>query len=141
MDTKNEEKAQGEGQDDIGKRLQNGWTLDSWYTLDFYVAKEWMLLLKSRLPKSELVQLRKITADFAETCAQPVIYLEQDKEQRIDVLRKRWIPPNAKHVRSCVRCHQLSLPPSVALDESDPSVYALWYQSLGRRCICGGLFT
>ncbi|KAG2222177.1 hypothetical protein INT45_007194 [Circinella minor] len=98
----------------------------------------WDLLLHSRLPSDKIDKLRKITNDFAEKCAQPAIYLERDTDDMIDVIQKRRIPSTAKHVWCCVRCQQYAIP---GINESDPCSYALWYRSLGRRCVCGGLFT
>ncbi|KAI9489933.1 hypothetical protein BDB00DRAFT_840113 [Zychaea mexicana] len=98
----------------------------------------WDLLLHSRLPSDKIDKLRKITTEFAEKCAQPAIYLERDTDDTIDVIQKRRIPSTAKHVWRCVRCQQHAM---AGISSTDPCSYALWYRSLQRRCICGGLFT
>ncbi|KAI8145254.1 hypothetical protein BJV82DRAFT_667151 [Fennellomyces sp. T-0311] len=98
----------------------------------------WDILLQSRLPSNKVDKLRTITANFAEKCAQPAIYLERDADDTIDVIQKRRIPSTAKQVWRCVRCQQHAM---ASVNSTDPCSYALWYHSLGRRCVCGGLFT
>ncbi|KAF7724871.1 mediator complex subunit [Apophysomyces ossiformis] len=101
------------------------------------IADQWSLLLSSKLPQNVITPAQAISAKYKDKCAQPAIYLEQQKEQVVDVICKRRIQSNQK-VRCCVRCCQPSLPIPEA---SDPGTFASWYRSIGRRCICGGLFT
>ncbi|KAI9311047.1 hypothetical protein BX666DRAFT_2000266 [Dichotomocladium elegans] len=99
----------------------------------------WSLLLHSKLPSNKVDNLRKITADFSEKFALPAVYLERDSTDIYDVIQKRRIPPATKHLWTCVRCHQYAMPRRQV--SSDPCSHALWYRTLGRRCVCGGLFT
>lgn len=100
------------------------------------------MLLGSKLPSDKIDRLRAITGEFAEKCGQPAIYLERDSSDIIDVIQKRRIPPSTKHLWICVRCHQYSIPTHghPHLSANDPCLRALWSRSIGRRCVCGGLF-
>ncbi|CDH55839.1 hypothetical protein RO3G_03953 [Lichtheimia corymbifera JMRC:FSU:9682] len=109
---------------------------------DLGVQDRWALLLGSKLPSDKVDRLRVITREFAEKCGQPAIYLERDSSDIIDVIQKRRIPPFTKHLWTCVRCHQYSIPTHghPHLTANDPCLRALWNRSIGRRCVCGGLF-
>ncbi|OAD74031.1 hypothetical protein PHYBLDRAFT_158858 [Phycomyces blakesleeanus NRRL 1555(-)] len=66
--------------------------------------------------------------------------METHADYPMDVIRKRRIDFSAP-VRACVNCHQMSLPMHPNGKPSDPTSFASWYQSIGNRCLCGGLFT
>ncbi|KAI7871231.1 hypothetical protein BDF14DRAFT_1764598 [Spinellus fusiger] len=102
-------------------------------------ANGWPLLLSSRLPQNQKATLIRITEEYKSIFAQPSMYLEVHSEHPIDVIHKRRIDASMP-VRSCVNCHQICLPhplPPHTLNTAS----ALWYQSIGSRCLCGGLFT
>ncbi|CAO3642677.1 unnamed protein product [Cunninghamella blakesleeana] len=100
----------------------------------------WSILVSSTLPSGEIMdQLKNVTKEFKSKCASTAIYLENHKEYPIDVIRKiRVTNADKNHIRSCIRCHQLHI--SESSDLVDPMSYSSWYQSLTRRCVCGGLF-
>lgn len=66
------------------------------------LADQWSLLLSSKLPQNVITPAQAISAKHKDKCAQPAIYLEQQKEQVVDVICKRRIQSNQK-VRCCVR--------------------------------------
>ncbi|KAL0083828.1 hypothetical protein J3Q64DRAFT_1749578 [Phycomyces blakesleeanus] len=103
-------------------------------------SRGWNILLSSRIPHNQKVELERITEEYKATCAQPAIYMETHADYPMDVIRKRRIDFSAP-VRACVNCHQMSLPMHPNGKPSDPTSFASWYQSIGNRCLCGGLFT
>ncbi|CAO3638149.1 unnamed protein product [Cunninghamella echinulata] len=99
----------------------------------------WSILVSSMLPSGSILdQLKTITNEYKSKCASTAIYLENHKEYPIDVIKKRPVTKMDHHIRSCIRCHQLYI--SEPTDIIDPMSFSSWYQSLTRRCICGGLF-
>ncbi|KAI8331319.1 hypothetical protein BC941DRAFT_505814 [Chlamydoabsidia padenii] len=111
--------------------------IDNIKGLDINDTSRWSILVSSKL-SSGLDELKKVTAEHKKKCAIPAIYLETHKDEPVDVIRKRRIMATGGHVQSCIRCRQLYLP--VIANTVDPATFSSWFQSLKRRCVCGGLF-
>ncbi|KAL9545146.1 hypothetical protein MBANPS3_007279 [Mucor bainieri] len=99
----------------------------------------WSLLLTSNLKDYAVADIQKISNEFSDRCAQPSIYLENQSLYTFDVIRKRRLPLHVNTMQ-CMRCHQPTLLVDPANDVNDPCFSAQWYQSAGKRCVCGGTF-
>ncbi|EPB91383.1 hypothetical protein HMPREF1544_01704 [Mucor circinelloides 1006PhL] len=99
----------------------------------------WSLLLTSNLRDYTIADIQKISNQFRDKCAKPSIYLENESLYAFDVIRKRRLPSTVSTVQ-CMRCRQPTLRLDSAKDISDPCFSAQWYQSAGKRCVCGGTF-
>ncbi|KAK4515332.1 Sulfate permease 2 [Mucor velutinosus] len=99
----------------------------------------WSLLLSSNLKDYTIADIQKISNEYRDKCAQPSIYLENEPLYTFDVIRKRRLPSHVSTMQ-CMRCHQPTLLVDSANDVNDPCFSAQWYQSAGKRCVCGGTF-
>ncbi|KAF1798362.1 hypothetical protein FB192DRAFT_1391172 [Mucor lusitanicus] len=99
----------------------------------------WSLLLTSNLKDYTIADIQKISNEFSDKCAKPSIYLENESLYTFDVIRKRRLPLHVNTMQ-CMRCHQPTLLMDRANDVNDPCFSAQWYQSAGKRCVCGGTF-
>ncbi|KAI9007496.1 hypothetical protein CLU79DRAFT_778630 [Phycomyces nitens] len=66
------------------------------------VSRSWNILLSSHIPRSQKVELERITQEHKATCAQPAIYMETHADYPMDVIRKQRIDYSVP-VRACVK--------------------------------------
>ncbi|GAA5796194.1 hypothetical protein HPULCUR_001563 [Helicostylum pulchrum] len=103
------------------------------------VKNRWSILLTSNIKSFDLTEIKNISKNYKDRCAKPSIYLEKEEMYVYDVIRKRRISDNVQ-TNQCARCKQPVISIGTLKDMNDPCSSAQWCQSLGRRCVCGGLF-
>lgn len=103
------------------------------------ITNRWSILISSKLNTFTLADIQKITQEYKDKCAKPAIYLDNEPPYPFDVIRKRRIPNNVETYH-CARCQQPVISTHSLRDAQDPCSSAQWYQSLSRRCVCGGSF-
>ncbi|CEG70969.1 hypothetical protein RMATCC62417_06775 [Rhizopus microsporus] len=103
------------------------------------VSNRWSLLLTSTLQGYSIPKLQQMSLKYKDKCVKPCIYIEKEILAAYDPIRKRSLGDHVK-THLCIRCHQHILPVHTESDLLDPTSSASWYQSLGRRCVCGGVF-
>ncbi|CEP13902.1 hypothetical protein [Parasitella parasitica] len=113
--------------------------LDSLKPNNTDVENRWSLLLSSNLKNYTLADIQKLSDEYRDKCAKPSIYIGNESLYRFDVIRKRRLPSNVNTIQ-CMRCHQPTLRVDLEKDMIDPCFSAQWYQSIGKHCVCAGLF-
>ncbi|KAG1149468.1 hypothetical protein G6F37_010009 [Rhizopus arrhizus] len=103
------------------------------------INNRWTVLLKSTLEGYSIPQLRNISVKYKDKCTKPCIYIKKEIIGKYDPIRKRRLTEDVK-TSLCTRCHQHILPVHTESDNLDPCSSAQWYQSLRKRCVCGGIY-